>query len=189
MADKEDSILEINDILSGIQQTGSAYLNTTRACQYAEALWSAMQEYDINTPLRAAAFLAQLAHETGGWRWMKELGGASYFKRYDGRKDLGNTEPGDGVRFKGRGYIQITGRTNYAAAGKALNLPLLEQPELAESPTTAARIAAWWWNAHHLNELADGREFTKITQIINGGTLGIYDRYKKYETICRILKT
>lgn len=94
-------------------------------------------------------------------------------------KDLGNTEAGDGVKFRGRGYIQITGRTNYSNAGTALNLTLVESPDLASDPTNAARIAGWFWKSHGCNTHANTNTvaaFTKVTKIINGGTNGLEDR-------------
>ena len=154
---------------------------------HAEALDSAMQEFSINTPLRQAAFLAQIAHETGGFRWLRELGSAAYLRRYDGRADLGNIEAGDGARFRGRGYIQITGRLNYQQAGAALGYALLTQPELAEQPLYAARIASWWWKNRGLNAVADRGDFLRITKIINGGLSWLSDRERKYAVAKSVL--
>lgn len=153
------------------------------ARQHAEALSSAMEQFEINTPQRMAYALAQFAHETGGWRWLRELGGVAYFKKYEGRQDLGNTYPGDGARFRGRGYIQLTGRTNYAQAGFALSLNLIEHPAQLETPEIAAKVACWWWNNHGLNELADAGDFRKITKRINGGYNGMGDRLEKLRII------
>lgn len=156
-------------------------LSPAKAAALIESINQAMQEASINTPARQAAFLAQIAHETGGFQWFHELGADAYFKKYDGREDLGNTEPGDGARYKGRGFIQITGRTNYTKAGEALGLDLVHEPQLAETPSAAARVAAWFWRSHDLNGLADKEDFLTITRRINGGLTGIEDRQAYYE--------
>ena len=104
---------------------------------------------------------------------------------YAGRN--GNTQPGDGWKFRGRGLIQITGRANYAQAGKALAQPLLDQPELLEQPEWAAISAAWWWSAHGLNELADAGKFETITRKINGGINGLADREALYAKALKVL--
>lgn len=148
-------------------------LSAARAEQMAPHLNRAMDEAGINTPQRAAAFLAQLAHESGGLVHFEELASG---RAYEGRRDLGNVQPGDGVRFKGRGPIQLTGRANYAAAGKALGLDLVNNPELAARPDVGFRVAAWYWNSRGLNALADRGQFDAITQRINGGQNGAADR-------------
>jgi len=148
--------------------------------KYSPYLNQAMQEAGINTPQREAAFLAQLGHESGSFKWMQELASG---KEYEGSKQLGNTQPGDGVKYKGRGPIQLTGRANYAAAGKALGLDLINHPELAATPEVGFKTAAWFWNTHHLNTYADqGTQagFDKITRVINGGTNGAADRNSRY---------
>ena len=148
-----------------------------RADTFLEPLNAAMDEFEINTPSRQAAFLAQIAHESGSLRYVKEIASGA---AYEGRKDLGNTQEGDGMRFKGRGLIQITGRANYAQCGAALDLPLLEQPELLEETENACRSAAWFWQTRGLNELADDGEFKLITKRINGGYNGLADRQAYY---------
>jgi predicted chitinase len=162
-------------------------LSPTTAASLIDALNNAMQGANINTPARQAAFLAQIAHETGGFRWFRELGSDAYFQRYDGRADLGNTQPGDGARFKGRGFIQITGRTNYQKAGEALGIDLIDNPQLAETPAVGARIAAWYWQSHDLNALADRGDFITITRRINGGLNGLADRQAYYARAERVL--
>ncbi|MGE4334958.1 MAG: glycoside hydrolase family 19 protein [Pigmentiphaga sp.] len=148
----------------------------------------AMQRYRIDSPVRQAAFLAQVGHESGQLRWVRELWGPTAAqKRYETRKDLGNTEPGDGARFKGRGLIQLTGRENYRKAGAALGLPLLDQPELLEQAEWAAASAAWWWANHGLNELADAGKFEQITRVINGGLNGQADRLALWEKAKAVL--
>lgn len=131
-----------------------------------------MKEGSINTCARKAAFLAQLAHESGELVYMEEIGSGEV---YEGRKDLGNTHKGDGKKYKGRGPIQLTGRTNYRAAGKALNLDLENHPEKVKIPEVGFRTAVWFWNTHKLNLLADKntlKSFRLITKQINGGTMG-----------------
>ncbi|MDC8758591.1 glycoside hydrolase family 19 protein [Janthinobacterium fluminis] len=144
-----------------------------RAGLFFPALNSAMAEFGINTPARQASFLAQLGHESGQLRYVRELASGA---AYEGRADLGNTVAGDGVRYKGRGLLQITGRANYAACGRALALALVERPELLELVPHACRSAAWFWQSRGLNELADAGDQLRITRRINGGSTGLAER-------------
>jgi putative chitinase len=165
-------------------------LGADKAATLVAPLNQAMQQASITTPARQAAFLAQVAHETGGFRWFRELGNEAYFARYDGRADLGNTQPGDGPRYRGRGFIQITGRANYTQASQALGLDLVNQPTLAETPEVGARIAAWFWDSHGLNALADQANdaaFQTITRRINGGLNGLDDRRAYYARAKNVL--
>lgn len=148
-------------------------------------LTNAMREYEINTPQREAAFLAQLAHESGSLRYVEELASG---EAYEGRKDLGNTEPGDGKRFKGRGLIQITGRANYKDLSEELAYDFIADPEALEKPGAASYSAAWFWWSRHLNRLADIDAFEKITKRINGGLNGYEDRCKHWEITKNALK-
>lgn len=107
--------------------------------------------------------------------------------RYEGRKDLGNTEPGDGFKFRGRGLIQTTGRANYAATGEALGIDLLRDPTLLALPENAARSAGWYWQSRGLNALADLGDFRRITLRINGGTNGLADRQALYTAAQAVL--
>lgn len=145
---------------------------------------SAMYGYEINTPLRQAAFLAQVAHESGQLRYTAEIASGA---AYEGRLDLGNTCPGDGIKYKGRGLIQITGRTNYVAAAMGLDLDLIIRPELLETPANATTSAAWWWKTHDCNKYADLGDMVKLTHIINGGTNGLEDRLALYTTAKHVL--
>lgn len=151
-----------------------------RAEVFHEPLLLTLDEFEIDNALRAAAFLAQVAHESGELRYVRELASGTAYER---RTDLGNTpeDDGDGPRFRGRGLIQITGRTNYRDCGAALGLDLLSSPELLELPSNAARSAGWFWRSRGLNELADKGNFLLITKRINGGTNGWKDRLKYYE--------
>ena len=153
-----------------------------RADEVARHLSDAMREANITTPRQQAAFVAQLAHESGGFRYMEEIASGA---AYEGRRDLGNTQPGDGRRFKGRGYIQVTGRANYTAAGRALGLDLVNNPELASCPENAARIAAWFWNSRGLNATAERGDFVGVTRRINGGTNGLASRQQYYADALR----
>lgn len=158
-----------------------------RAAVFLEPLNRAMDDFSIDTPARQAAFLAQVAHESGSLRYVRELADG---KAYEGRADLGNTEPGDGPRYKGRGLIQITGRANYAACSGALfddARHLLDHPEILEQPEHACRSAAWFWLSRHLNERADAGEFERITRIINGGTNGMAERLAYWDRALKVL--
>lgn len=149
-----------------------------RAAAYLPFLNEATMEYDVTSAARQAAFLAQIAHESGELRYMEEIASGA---AYEGRKDLGNTEPGDGKRYKGRGPIQVTGRANYRKAGEALGLDLEENPFQASTKEVGFRIAAWFWKSHGLNELADAGNFERITVRINGAHTGIDSRIKYWE--------
>jgi predicted chitinase len=155
-----------------------------RAAAMAPYLNRAMQEAGINTPRRAAAFIAQLGHESGQLRYFEELASG---RAYEGRRDLGNTQPGDGMRFKGRGPIQLTGRANYEAASRALGVDLVKNPELAARPDVGFRVAAWYWNSRGLNQLADKGDFDGITQRINGGQNGAADRRHLHQLATSVL--
>jgi putative chitinase len=155
-----------------------------RASIYAEPLTQTMIEFGIDTPKRQAAWLANLAHESGSLRYVKEIASGA---AYEGRLDLGNTQPGDGKRFKGRGFGQITGRANYLACGQALGLDLIANPELLEQPLPAARSAGWFWKVKRLAPLADDDKFGSVCRLWNGGFNGIDDRIQHWLRIRRIL--
>lgn len=145
--------------------------------KFLEPLNVTISRYEINTPQRIRMFLAQVGHESGELRYVRELASGA---AYEGRKDLGNTSPGDGVKYRGRGLIQITGKSNYAICGLALDLPLIDRPELLESPMNAAMSAGWYWHNKNLNSLADLNLFDTITRRINGGNNGEADRKRLY---------
>lgn len=142
--------------------------------------------YEINNPLRLAHWLGQIAHESGGFFYLRELGGQSYFfKMYDlagarpqVAKRLGNVNPGDGIRYCGRGLIQLTGRSNYRTTGKRIGLDLEHSPELAEQPANAVLIACDYWGSRNINRHADRDDLEAVTLAINGGANGLDDRRK-----------
>jgi putative chitinase len=163
-----------------------------RAVALRRALGAALAEHAPaaridRTARRAAHFLAQTAVESGGYRWLEELGGDDYLARYDGRDDLGNTEPGDGARFRGRGLIQLTGRANYAVYGRRLDVDLIADPERAAEPALAVRLALAFWIDRDLNRLADLGRIEAITRRINGGLNGIAERRAAYKVAIEVL--
>src|SRR4051812_9960828 len=133
----------------------------------------AMLERQIGTQSRASMFLAQVLHESGGLHYFEEIASGA---AYEGRKDLGNTQPGDGRRYKGRGPIQLTGRANYRAAGMALGIDLEGSPTRAGDVDVGFRVAAWFWKSRGLNPLADVGDFREVTRRINGGFNGLAQR-------------
>lgn len=148
-----------------------------RAGVFLGPLNDAMAEYGIDTPVRQAAFLAQVAHESGSLRYVREIASG---KAYDGRKDLGNTKP-EAIRiaaqhgttpgrfWKGHGLIQVTGYNNHLACGEALGLDLVNQPTLLEMPVHACRSATWFWKENDLNRWADAGDFDGVSDVINRG--------------------
>jgi predicted chitinase len=169
-------------------------LPAAKAAAFLPHLNDAMAEHAIESMLRTAAFVAQLAHESGEFRWMEEIWGPTEAQRnYEPvtslSQRLGNIEPGDGKRFKGRGPIQLTGRANYKRFGELLGVNLAITPEQAAAPDVAFRIAALYWKSRGLNELADAQDFRTITKRINGGFNGLADRQKYYDRAKEVLAT
>jgi putative chitinase len=179
---------------------------------FVSALNTAMNHYGIVGVARAAAFIAQVGHESGQltrmvenlnysadrlqavWPNRFDAALAAQVARkpeqianiaYGGR--MGNTLSGDGWKYRGRGLIQLTGANNYRAAGAALGLDLVNHPELVEQPETAALVAGWFWKSNGLNELADSGQFAKITRVINGGLTGQADRLALRDLAAKVL--
>lgn len=164
------------------QATGAPIM---RALNWVDVINDAMEAYEIDTPQRVAMFLAQIGHESGSLLYVEEIWGPTTAQlRYEGRADLGNTQEGDGERFKGHGLIQTTGRTNHAhvrdrlrAKFPDIEVPDFEdEPEALKIPKWAAYSAADFWDGRGLNSLADVGEFELITRRINGGLNGQEDR-------------
>lgn len=135
----------------------------------------------LDTPLRLAHCMAQLAHESGGFRYMEEIASGV---AYEGRADLGNTQPGDGMRYKGRGPIQLTGRTNYRKTGQALGIDFENNPAIVAMPSIGLLVACKYWDDKRLNSYADQDDIKVITKLINGGYNGLTDR----ENYLKIMK-
>lgn len=160
---------------------GSIYSDETLE-QIVDSLNQVFEIYKINTKLRQNHFLAQILHESGAFRYKEEIASGD---AYDTRADLGNTpqKDGDGRLYKGRGWIQITGKNNYRKASKEFGIDFVNNPKLASEYPFCALLAGWYWNKCNLNAMADKNFFKSITKAINGGYNGINDRLKWYE-IC-----
>jgi putative chitinase len=181
--------------------------------EWLEPLNETFQRYDINTPLRMAAFIGQCHHESGGFNTLHEnlnysaaglcktwpsrfptLEAAQPYNRnpdmiankvYSGR--MGNTEDGDGALYIGRGCIQLTGKTSYTLAGDALGVDFMHSPDLVAVPKYAALTAGWFWNKRGLNKEADAKDYTGMTRKINGGIIGLEDRVALIDAALNVL--
>lgn len=174
---------------------------TSCAAKFMEYINQTCDKFQINTPIRQLCFLAQVGHESGSLFFTEELASGA---AYEGRKSLGNVVRGDGIRFKGRGLIQITGRSNYKAVGAALGIDLIKNPSLLggknvtkctnEQLKNAAMSAGWYWDSRKLNNIADTINMNKpidsgtnlanfilLTKKINGGTNGLHDRLNRFK--------
>lgn len=157
-----------------------------RIDQYLGPINKALQEFGITTPKQVAAFIAQVAHESGSFRYSEEIASG---EAYEGRKDLGNVVPGDGKKYKGRGLIQLTGRANYKAFSEFAKIDFVSTPSLLAQPQFSAMAAGWFWWKNNLNKLADKDDFKGITKRINGGYNGLEDRlnhWKKTKSVLNI---
>lgn len=180
------------------QLASAAGAGVVRAQNWLPHIQRTVDAYEINTTKRAGAFLAQIGHESAGLRFTTEIWNPSQVAAqagYEGRQDLGNTQPGDGFKFRGHGLIQVTGRANHAAARDRLRVkfgirvPDFEaEPHRLAEPEWAALSAGDYWVQHGLNELADDSNFMRITRKINGGTNGYADRLARYETAINVLR-
>ncbi|MEB3338696.1 MAG: glycoside hydrolase family 19 protein [Leptolyngbyaceae bacterium] len=149
------------------------FANPTQIEKLTPHINQTMEEFGITTRLRQAHFLAQIAHESGSFNYLEEIASGD---DYEGWTELGNTQPGDGRRFKGRGLIQITGRANYKDCGTALGVDLIANPTRLSDYDLAARSAGWYWDTRKLNGDADQDDVRTVTKIINGGFNGLEDR-------------
>ena len=175
---KDDGILGRNTLTAVFRKLGASQ---SRAEELGLAANVHFRTYGIlDNSLRFIHFLAQLAHESGNFRYMEEIASGA---AYEGRKDLGNTQTGDGKRFKGRGPIQLTGRANYRKYGRALGIDFESHPEMVSIPSIGLLVACKYWAINGLNELADRDDISTITLRINGGTNGIEDRKAKLAMI------
>lgn len=149
------------------------------------------EKYEINTPLRVSHFLAQVLHESGGFNFATEIWGNTESQlRYDTRTDLGNTpeKDGDGYKYRGRGYIQVTGKANYESVSKALGIDFVANPDLLSKEPYAMLASGWYWDSRNINQWADQDNATVITKKINGGLTGVTDRIKWLAKVKTVLK-
>jgi putative chitinase len=158
-------------------------LSPERAAQIVGPLNEAMRQGGMNTPQRQAAFISQVAEESDRFNTFEEYADGT---EYNGRTDLGNTQPGDGPRYKGRGAIQVTGRANYTRMSKDLGVDFVNHPELAAEPQYAFKTALWYWDTHNGNAVADTGDIVKITEMVNGGTHGLDVRTQFYNNALRV---
>jgi len=143
--------------------------------KYAGTLAHQMPRFEISGRVRVCHFLAQILHESGELNYTEEIASGA---DYEGRADLGNTERGDGVRYKGRGLIQLTGRYNYRQAGKAMGFDYEGNPHIVAQLPHSVLVSCWYWQSRGLNALADKGDFDEIVRRINGGYNGYSDRWK-----------
>ena len=204
-----------SDFLLTEQQLGQIISGNPYIPQWYTALKQCLPDYEINTPQRIAAFLAQCAHESGGFKFLKEnlnYQAASlmrvwprYFpdmataqayahnqekianRAYANRMGNGDEASGDGWRFCGRGLIQLTGKTNYQAFADSIETPLEDVPAYLATFEGAVQSACWFWENNNLNQYADSGDITTMTKRINGGTLGLADRQKHYQHALHVL--
>lgn len=167
----QDGIIGPGTFTALFQKCG-ATIDRAQELAIAAVRW--FPDYGImESPLRLAHFLAQVIHESGSFRYMEEIASG---QAYEGRADLGNTQPGDGKRYRGRGPIQITGRANYRRYGAKVGIDLERHPEIAAYPSIGLHLALEYWRTNGLNALADVGDIDGITRRINGGTNGLADR-------------
>lgn len=155
-----------------------------KIAQYIVPLNDAMAHGGIDNPVRQAAFIAQLAVESDGFRTFEEYasGGA-----YEGRADLGNIQPGDGERYKGRGAIQITGRHNYEKVSQYTGIDFVAHPELLSAPENAFTTAAWYWTSRNLNQVADTAGIVRVSELVNGGHNALSQRIADFQRGLNVL--
>lgn len=193
-----------------LEQLTSFFENTDEEllASYLDALNAALEKYEINTPERIAMFMAQVGHESGGLKRKEENLNYSaqrlaqvfpkYFRDvdpndyarnpeaianrvYGGRMGNGPEETGDGYRYRGRGFIQLTGKNNYQAFADAMGMAVEDAAEYLSTPEGAAMSAAWFWDMRNINPDADRGDVLTVTKKINGGTIGLSERQALYQ--------
>jgi putative chitinase len=205
----------MSDFILSLEQLAQLIPGNPYVDHWHHALEQALPDYDINTPPRVAAFVAQCAHESGGFKFLKENLNykaeslsrvwPKYFKdpavaqqyahnqeaianrAYANRMGNGNEASGDGWRFCGRGLIQLTGRSNYQAFADSIETDINDIPEYLATFEGAVQSACWFWESNNLNKWADAGDILTLTKKINGGTLGLADRQQHYEHALHIL--
>ena len=172
--DKRNQLITAKQLKGIMPHAADEHIRT-----YLPYLNETMQRFDIDTAIRQCHFLAQIAVESGSLSYVRELASG---EAYEGRQDLGNVQPGDGVKFKGRGLIQLTGRENYQrfqdwlVLNYAKEIDIMTYPELLESPELAVMVAGWYWDVRNVNAMADLDNVVSVTRKINGGRNGLLQR-------------
>ncbi|HEY9646835.1 MAG TPA: glycoside hydrolase family 19 protein [Chroococcidiopsis sp.] len=174
-----------------LQIVGSTQLKD-RITAIMPGLNATLEKFEINTPLRISHFLGQILHESGGFRYLREIWGPTDAqRRYEPpsklASTLGNAQAGDGKRYMGRGVIQLTGRSNYAQFSKAMGVDFVASPELVESPQYAVMVGGWYWTTRKINAPADKDDLLRVTRLVNGGTNGLADREKYLKRAKQVL--
>lgn len=168
----------------------AAGISLAMATKWADPVSAATALYAIDTSAKLAAFIAQVGHESEGFVYTQEIWGPTAAQiGYEGRADLGNTQPGDGRLFCGRGLIEITGRANYAAYSADSGFDYIANPSQLSNISDSALSAAWFWNVHNLNQFCTGSpdDFITLTKRINGGTNGLADRQARWDVAKKVL--
>ena len=177
-------------ILFSIEQLSKMLPNATKENiqKFYQPLIETCSIFKIDTPERIAAFIAQLAHESGSLQYVKEIATGEAYDVGRLAERLGNTpeDDGDGEKYKGRGLIQITGLSNYKEIAKTYNIDCVNHPEILEQPKYAALVSGNYWHTRKLNVFADSGNFKEITRKINGGYNGLEDRIKHWER-CKLV--
>jgi putative chitinase len=183
--------------------------------KFVDPINKVIEEFEINTPQRISMFLAQIGHESGGLtklhenlnykaarlsqifpKYFRDVDPDDYANNpekianrvYCNRMGNGNEASGDGYRFRGRGAVQLTGRSNYTSCGEDLEVDLINNPDYLETPEGAIRSAAWFWDQHDLNDWADKGDVVTVTKKINGGTIGLDERKELYNEALTIFR-
>jgi putative chitinase len=183
--------------------------------KFVDPINKVIEEFEINTSQRISMFLAQIGHESGGLtklhenlnykaarltqifpKYFRDVDPNEYANNpekianrvYCNRMGNGNEASGDGYRFRGRGAVQLTGRSNYVSCGEDLEVDLVNNPDYLETPEGAIRSAAWFWDQHDLNDWADKGDVATVSKKINGGTIGLEERKELYEEALTIFR-
>lgn len=181
MTEKQTSQLITKTQLARIWNCSESAIKDPEVVELNECL----RRFSINTPLRMRHFISQISHESGGGRYKKELATGD---AYEGRRDLGNNQPGDGRRFKGAGYIQLTGRANYQAFSNFIKDPRVMEGVEYVAEKYPATSAGFWWMNNKMNELCDRNPTVEVVTLrVNGGQNGISDRKKYYNRCVEVI--
>jgi putative chitinase len=167
------AVIPTGPITLALMHAAAPHTPSARLLPCIDALNMACHEFNVLTVPRYTKFLAQLAHESDGFMTACEYASGA---AYEGRRDLGNTSPGDGRKYRGHGWIQVTGKANHLRAAEFFGIAVADVVDWLQTPSGAARSAGWYWTRHQCNALADADDFDAITRAINGGLNGKADR-------------